>query len=71
MVILLHPQRIQKAYTVDSVLSGLCVKWTSVLSGQIFRSRQNTPLFQYNTLCIKWTSVLCGQRTDFLKILKF
>ena len=31
--------------TVDSVLSGLCVKRTSVLSGQIFWSRQNTPLF--------------------------
>ena len=56
------------SYTADSVLSGLCVKRTSVLSGQIFWSRQDVPLFQYKTLCVKRTSVLCGQRTDFLKI---
>ena len=55
-------------YTVDSAFSGHCVKRTTVLSGQIFRSRQNMPLFQYKTLCVKRTSALCGQRTDFLKI---
>ena len=31
--------------TVDSAFSGLCVKRTSVLSGQIFWSRQDVPLF--------------------------
>ena len=56
------------ADTVDSVLSGLCLKRTSVLSGQIVWSRQNTPLFLYDTLCVKRTSVLCGQRTDFFRI---
>ena len=54
--------------TVDSVLSGLCLKRTSVLSGQIFWSRQTFPLFQYVILCVKRTSVLCGQRTLFFKL---
>ena len=49
--------------TVNSVLSGLCLKRTTVLSGQIFWSRQDVYLFQYKTLCVKRTSVLCGQRT--------
>ena len=55
-------------YTVDSALSGHCVKLTTVLSGQIFWSRQDVPLFQYKTLCVKRTSVLCGQRTLLLTI---
>ena len=29
--------------TVDAVLSGLCLKWISVFSGQFIWSRQNTP----------------------------
>ena len=36
-----------KQNTVHSVLSGLCLKRTSVLSGQIVWYRQNSPLFQY------------------------
>ena len=31
-------------YTVDSVFSGHCVKRTTVLSGQVFWSRQDVPL---------------------------
>ena len=58
----------QNRCTVDSVLSGHCLKRTSVLSGQLVWSRQNTPLIQYKTLCVKRTSALCGQRTPFLKI---
>ena len=50
------------------IYSRLCLKRTSVLSGQIFWSRQTFPLFQYNILCLKRTSVLCGQRTDYLNI---
>ena len=34
-----------KGDTVDSAFSGHCVKRTTVLSGQIFWSRQNVPLF--------------------------
>ena len=54
--------------TVDSALSGHCVKRTTVLSGQIFWSRQDVSLFQCKTLCVKRTSALCGQRTLFLII---
>ena len=57
----------QDINTVDSALSGLCLKRTSVLSGQILWYRQNVSLFQYKTLCVKRTSVLCGQQTLFLK----